>query len=325
MNIIMTLYKMLFIYLDIYLIIILILLVIMIFSGFISLIERKLMATIQNRVGPALFLMGLLTPIFDGVKLILKFNVIVINIDILYLFLITFFSIIFNYIVLYILPFTNILWININFNHFIFLNLHLMLAVVNTFLVGCFILNTCFIYLATMRSILCSIIAELCMILLFIFIINIDFYSLLSFKYINEFNIILNNFYIVPFLFIIIIILVLYINSLTNLFEYAEAESELVAGTITEYSGLFFCIASLIEIFHIITSVVLFTMFLFGGFYFNFKIIIILIFLFILPKLIMVRLKLNNMFFLFYIYIFIFIFIIIVFLNLLKFIFILFW
>lgn len=226
----------------------------MVYSGFISLLDRKVMAMTQNRVGPALFLFGLCTPIFDGIKLVLKFGLLILNVEILYLFLIIIYSLMFTYGVLFIIPTSNINIINLNFNHFIILSIHTMLSVVDTFLVGCFIINTCFVYLATIRAILFSIIAEFCILIVFMFLINTNFYALLNFIMINVFNIVLINALCFPIFVILLIIICMFLQNLINLFEFAEAESELVAGTITELSGVFFCISSLIEITHIIVS-----------------------------------------------------------------------
>ena len=256
-----------FIILDILLVLVIVIVVFMVYSGFISLLDRKVMAMTQNRVGPALFLFGLCTPIFDGVKLILKFGLIVLNIDLLYLFLIIVSSLLFNYGIFFIMPTANIILININHNHFIFLSIHTMLSVINVFLVGCFIINTCFVYLATIRTILFSIISEFCIIIVFIYMFNIHFYAMQNFLLLLAFNVILSNFLCFPLFVTLIIIIVMYLYNLINIFEFSEAESELVAGTITEFSGVFFCISSLIEIAHIILSTYLLLTFLLGGFF----------------------------------------------------------
>lgn len=307
-----------FIVLDMLIIIIIIIIVFMVYSGFISLLDRKVMAMTQNRIGPALFLFGLCTPIFDGVKLILKFGLLILNVDLLYLFCITISSLLFNYSIFLIMPLSNILLININYNHFILLSIHSMLSIINTFLVGCFIINTCFVYLATIRVILFSLIGEFCIIIVFMYIININFFAMLNFTILNIFNTIIYNFMCFPFFTILLVIICIYLQNLINVFEFSEAESELVAGTITEFSGIFFCISSLIEIAHIILSVYLILSLLFGGFFFNIKFILILIILFLMPKLLLCRLKINNalLFLIFYILNYLFIYLLLI--NLIK-------
>lgn len=303
---------------DILLIVIIIIIVLMVYSGFISLTDRKIMALTQNRIGPGLFLFGLCTPIFDGVKLILKFGLLVLNVELFYLFLITIYSLLFNYILYFIMPISTLVLINMNYNHFILLSIHSMLAVVNTFLVGCFILNTCFIYLATMRTILFSIISEFCLIIIFLYITNLNFIALFNFVMINVFNAILYNMLILPIFVILLIIICIYLQNLINIFEFAEAESELVAGTITEFSGIFFCISSLIEISHVIISTYLVITLLCGGFFINYKVILCLILLFLIPKLLLCRLKINNalLFLIFYVLNYLFIYLLI--LNVIK-------
>eukprot|EP01137_Pigoraptor_chileana_P012253 Opistho-2@64436 len=270
-----------FLIFDIFLVLIIVVIVFMIYSGFISLLDRKVMAMTQNRVGPALFLFGLCTPIFDGVKLILKFGLIVLNIDLLYLFLIVVASLLFNYGIFFIMPTANIILISMNYNHFIFLSIHSMLAVINTFLVGCFIINTCFVYLATIRTILFSIVSEFCIIIVFIYMFNLHFYAMQNFSILQVFNVILSNVLCFPLFITLLIIIIMYLYNLINIFEFSEAESELVAGTITEFSGVFFCISSLIEIAHIILSTYLIITFTMGGFFISFKYIFILVTLFL--------------------------------------------
>lgn len=307
-----------FIILDILIIIIIIVIVFMVYSGFISLLDRKVMAMTQNRIGPALFLFGLCTPIFDGIKLVLKFGLIILNVEILYLFLIILFSLMFNYGLFFLLPTSNIVLINANFNHFILLSLHSMLSVVNTFLVGCFIINTCFVYLATIRTILFTIIGEFCILIVFMYVININFTALLNFNLVNYLNINLLNILYFPIFLVLLIIIVIYLQNLLNIFEFAEAESELVAGTITELSGVFFCVSSLIELSHIILSTYISVTILLGGFFFNIKYIIILVLVFLVPKLLLCRLKINNALLFLFFYIFNYLFIFLLFLNTVK-------
>lgn len=307
-----------FLILDILIIVVIVIIVLMVYSGFISLTDRKVMALTQNRIGPGLFLFGMCTPIFDGVKLILKFGLLVLNVELLYLFLITVYSLLFNYILYFIMPLSTLILININYNHFILLSIHSMLAVVNTFLVGCFILNTCFIYLATLRTILFSIISEFCMIIIFLYMINLNFTALLNFVILNIFNTLLLNILILPVFVVLLIIICIYLQNLINIFEFAEAESELVAGTITEFSGIFFCISSLIEISHIILSTYLVITMLCGGFFINYKILICLLLIFLIPKLLLCRLKINNalLFLIFYVLNYLFLYLLLI--NIIK-------
>lgn len=307
-----------FIIIDILIIIIIIIIVFMVYSGFISLLDRKIMAVTQNRIGPGLFLFGLCTPIFDGIKLILKFGLLILNIEICYLFFIIVTSLLLNYIIYFMMPLTTIILINLNFNHFIILSMHTMLLVVNTFLVGCFIINTCFVYLATMRVILFSIISEFTMLIIFMYMINMNFFALYNFIIINIFNVILYNFLCLPLFIVILVLICIYLQNLINIFEFAEAESELVAGVITELSGVFFCIESLIEISHTIISIYLCITILFGGFFINYKLILFIIFIILIPKLLLCRLKINNAILFLFFYIFLYLFLYLLIINILK-------
>lgn len=71
--------------LDIIVILIIDMLVVLVLTGFVSLCERRILALVQIRIGPALFLFGILTPITDGIKLFVKFVVFVISFEIIYL------------------------------------------------------------------------------------------------------------------------------------------------------------------------------------------------------------------------------------------------
>ena len=57
----------------------------MILCGYYSLCERKVLAAFQLRVGPGLFIAGILTPITDGIKLLFKNALLIVSIDFLYL------------------------------------------------------------------------------------------------------------------------------------------------------------------------------------------------------------------------------------------------
>jgi len=71
-------------FIDIVFVILLHVLILAIISGMFSLCERKVMALFQLRIGPGLFLFGVLTPITDGIKLLLKNVIIIINVDYIY-------------------------------------------------------------------------------------------------------------------------------------------------------------------------------------------------------------------------------------------------
>jgi len=77
-------------------------------------------------------------------------------------------------------------------------------------------------------------------------------------------------------------------------FDYLECESELVAGIITEFSGFFFVLYSLIEINHLLLSSLLIVALCFGGVIMTLKSIAILISVFLFPRVLGCRLKITT-------------------------------
>ncbi|ORC82517.1 NADH-ubiquinone oxidoreductase chain 1 [Trypanosoma theileri] len=73
-----------------------------------------------------------------------------------------------------------------------------------------------------------------------------------------------------------------------------ECESELVAGLVTELSGAFFVIYSVLEITHLLVSTILFTGLCFGGLFVCLKSIIILAIGFLIPRVISFRVKITT-------------------------------
>ena len=77
-------------------------------------------------------------------------------------------------------------------------------------------------------------------------------------------------------------------------FDYVECESELVAGLVTEFSGLFFVIYSLVEINHTLLNAITMVCLLLGGYYICFKSLFIILFVFLIPRSMSCRLKITN-------------------------------
>lgn len=57
---------------DFIILILLFFLCITLLCGYLSLCERKVLAIVHLRIGPGLFLFGMLAPLMDGVKLMFK-------------------------------------------------------------------------------------------------------------------------------------------------------------------------------------------------------------------------------------------------------------
>jgi len=77
-------------------------------------------------------------------------------------------------------------------------------------------------------------------------------------------------------------------------FDYVECESELVAGLVTEFSGMFFVIYSLVEINHTLLNAITLVCLLLGGYYICFKSLFIILFIFLIPRSLSCRLKITN-------------------------------
>eukprot|EP00796_Vickermania_ingenoplastis_P012704 gene12704-8666_t len=163
---------------------------------------------------------GLLTPITDGLKLFLKFALFVVSVDIVYLIGAMFITAIWFIILL-----------DNCFTLFILLLVHTTSNLFSVFFIGCFLFTSCFVYLAAMRTMLFSIVGESSIFLLFLTSYLLDYFSYLGIKDICVGQLYINNSYIG--------------DGLKLPFDYFECESELVAGLVTEFSGIFFVIYSI--------------------------------------------------------------------------------
>jgi NADH:ubiquinone oxidoreductase subunit H len=145
-----------------------------------------------------------------------------------------------------------------------------------------------------MRALFFSIIAEASISLsLYVFYV-LDYFSFFSIKDIAITQIFINNIFIIGIFFFFIFIINNLLDSLRIPFDYLECESELVAGIVTEFSGFFFVLYSLMEINHILLNSLLITTLIFGGFYITLKSLLILIFIFLFPRAFGCRLKITT-------------------------------
>ena len=83
-----------------------------------------------------------------------------------------------------------------------------------------------------------------------------------------NFNILCKTALFIPCTYIVVFIIVTYLNALTVVFEYAEAESELVAGFFTEHSSIIFVFFFLSEYSSIVLMSSLTAILFFGGYNF---------------------------------------------------------
>lgn len=280
--------------LDLIIIILIDILVILILTGYVSLCERRVLAIVQLRVGPALCLFGLLTPITDGLKLFLKYVIFVVSFDIIYLIgamVICAFCIFFTW---FFVPIGFILMYDNGFTIFLMLVLHVFSAMFGTFMVGMLLFSSCFGYMAAYRTMFITIISENTMMILYLTVYLMDYFSYLSIKDMCIDQLYINNFFTGGVLFILIFWVCLLLDGLRLPFDYMECESELVAGVITELSGIFFVIYSVMEISHLLIATLLFASLCFGGLFVCFKSIAILAFAFLIPRVIGMRIKITT-------------------------------
>lgn len=95
-------------------------------------------------------------------------------------------------------------------------------------------------------------------------------------------------------LFTALLCMVMLLDGMKLPFDYIECESELVAGLVTEFSGFFFVIYSLVEINHTILNSIAITCLLLGGYYVCLKSLFIILIVFMIPRCMGYRLKITN-------------------------------
>ena len=145
-----------------------------------------------------------------------------------------------------------------------------------------------------MRALFFSIIAEAAVsISLYIFYM-LDYFSFFSIKDISINQLFINNIFFIGILFFLCFTITCLLDGLRIPFDYLECESELVAGIITEFSGFFFILYSLMEINHILINSLLIVTLIFGGILITLKSLFILIFVFLFPRAIGCRLKITT-------------------------------
>jgi len=159
---------------------------------------------------------------------------------------------------------------------------------------GFFLFSSTYVYLAAFRSLFLSLLNESCIIMAYLIISMTDYYSFFSIKDLIISQLILENIYYLGQLICIVFIVNILIDTLRLPFDYLECESELVAGIVTEFSGIFFVLYSLLEINHIIFNSILIGGLLIGGCYLSIKTLFIIFVVFLIPRCILIRVKLTQ-------------------------------
>lgn len=169
-----------------------------------------------------------------------------------------------------------------------------MCNVFGVFFVGCFLFSSCFVYLAAMRTLFFSIISESSILIVLFSFYLLDFFSFFAIKDLCVNQLFNYNSIILGVLFVVLFWVCLLVDGLRLPFDYLECESELVAGLITELSGIFFVVYSILEINHLLLTTIFFSSLCFGGLFICFKSIILLILCFFVPRAICFRLKITT-------------------------------
>lgn len=242
-----------------------VIIVILIGVAYITLGERKVMGAMQRRIGPNIIgLYGILQPIIDGVKLIIKEIIIPKKVNKL------------NYIIgpIITLTLSLIIWISIpigGIRGYYIENNNSIIYIVTVSSISGFILlytgwssNSKYTFIGAIRSItqLISYEVSFGIILINLLVLHPSF-NLIRIIY-NQ--IYISNIYIFyPILFLFLISILAETNRPP--FDLPEAESELVAGVLTEYGGFGFAALYLAEYAFIQSMSVLSSLLFFGTSY----------------------------------------------------------
>nr|QTK22332.1 NADH dehydrogenase subunit 1 [Pneumocystis sp. 'macacae'] len=243
--------------------VIIVLLPVLLNVAFVTLAERKVMGSIQRRIGPNIVgYYGLLQPVADALKLILKETIVPLQSNKLLFFLGPMIALIFALLGWGIIPWNTgvTLW---DFDLGILYSLAISSLGIYGILVGGWASNSKYALLGSLRSTAQLISYEL--ILTSIVFVVVLFAGTLNFTQIIEYQ--KSIWYFIPLLPLFIMY---FIGALAETnrapFDLPEAESELVAGFMTEYSAAIFVFFFLAEYANIILISTLAAIFFLGGY-----------------------------------------------------------
>ena len=180
-------------FIDYIIIILIYVIVFMILCGFYSLCERKVLAAFQLRIGPGLFLAGIMTPITDGIKLLFKNILLIISVDFFYLVINILIAINCMYIVLFVFPIGYIIMVDISVSIFYILCVHIIANIVGVYIIGCYMFCSCYVYMAAMRTLFFSLLGEGCVLIVFFVCFMLEYFSFFSIKDITICQLFINN------------------------------------------------------------------------------------------------------------------------------------
>ena len=110
------------------------------------------MAGFQLRIGPGLFLGGLLTPITDGIKLLFKNALLIVSVDFIYIFINLMLVMVCMFTSVFFFPLGFIMLFDLSFGIFAVMGLHLILNICGVYIIGCYMFCSCYVYMASMRT-----------------------------------------------------------------------------------------------------------------------------------------------------------------------------
>lgn len=238
-------------------------LILTIIIAIITLIERKILALVQRRVGPNYIgYKGRIQFIADALKLLMK-HIFVLN-KLNKLLFIIFPTLV---LILCYLFWINLIWgpnlslFEIEYN-ILFASILSIKFTILLFLVGWASKNK-YSILSSNRIILISFNLEIFLNFLFIFFI-IFFESFSYYQIVNLQSIFLNGFFLLlPIVPLLVITFLIETGRIP--FDLGESESELIGGHTTELGGFFFALFYLGEYFHLYCFSVTFVLLLFNG------------------------------------------------------------
>lgn len=231
--------------------------------AFLTLLERKVLASIQQRRGPNIVgFFGILQPICDGVKLLMKEVIIPFNSNKIIFYLSPVFVFFISLLSWVFIPFSNDVF-SYNFNYSIFLYFAIASIGVYGVILAGWSSNSKYAFLGSIRAIAQMLSYEITM---FLSIVPVLFLA----QTLNFIDIVLIQESGIWFIFILPVSAICFFISLlaeTNRtpFDLPEAEGELVSGYNIEFSSMVFALFFLAEYANILISSALFSIFFLGG------------------------------------------------------------
>lgn len=240
----------------------LILVPVLISVAFFTLLERKIMASIQRRRGPNVVgLMGVLQPFADGLKLLIKETIIPSKANKIIFILAPILALFLSFITWTVLPFnTNTVYSDINIG--ILYIFAISSLAVYTIIMSGWSSNSRYAFLGTLRSTAQMVSYEVSIGLIIIGV-------LICSSSLNLLTIVKTQTYIWYVIPLFPMFLLFYISALAETnrppFDLPEAEAELVAGYFVEYSAMTFAQFFLGENINILLMCSLISVVFFGG------------------------------------------------------------